>query len=215
MTKTVTYVAVLADAVGSRTLPPKQRAALQERLRTALRTQVNRRRQWQPHLAAGFAISRGDELEGLLRDPAIVWDFAHWLRAAFAEVDWTIACARGPISTALAPTAPEVDGPCFHDARAALDAAKKRRQVFTFRGFAPTVDALAGYYSALYWSWTPRQRRQAAALRLDAAAAPQVAASHRVHPTAISHLKRRMAWPLVAEGDSMLRAALGTPGEGR
>ena len=213
MTKNVSYTAVLADAVGSRALAPAARARLQAQLHTVLKD-LNKRRAWRPAIAAGFAVSRGDEIEGLLRDPGLLWDIAHWLRSTLADVDWIIACARGPISTALAATALEVDGPCFHAARAALDEAKARRQIFTFRGFSPAVDALAAYYSALYWSWTPRQRRQAAALRLGDAATPQVERGH-VHPTAISHMKRRMAWPLVAEGDRMFRAAIAATVEGR
>lgn len=213
MTKNVNYVAVLADAVASRDLPPKARARLQARLHTGIRD-LNKRRAWRPAIAAGFAITRGDEIEGLLTDASLVWDIAHWLRHTFADVDWIVACARGPISTGLAATALEVDGPCFHAARAALDEAKGRRQVFTFRGFPPALDALAAYYSALYWSWTPRQRRQASELRLPDAA---VKTGNRltVHPTAISHMKRRMAWPLVADGDRMLRAAIAATMEGR
>jgi hypothetical protein len=208
VTKNVNYVAVLADAIGSRALPPQSRARLQAHLHARL-TDLNKRRAWRPAIAAGFAIARGDEIEGLLKDAGLVWDIAHWLRDTFADVDWIIACARGPISTALAATAPEVDGPCFHAARAALEEAKERRQVFTFHGFPPVVDALAAYYSALYWSWTPRQRRQASELRLQDAALE--ATGHRpkkVHPTAVSHMKRRMAWPLVAAGDMMFRAAM-------
>ena len=197
MTKNVTYVAMLADVVGSRTLPPKDRARLQDDLKDALRT-VNRR--WRRTIAAGFAIARGDEIQGLLKDASAVWEIAHWFRHQFPTVTWTIACAAGPISTALAPTAPEVDGPCFHEARAALDEAKERHQVFTFRGFPTPALALADYYSALYGGWTPRQRRLAAALR--------VGEPLKVDPTAVSHMKRRMAWPLVAEGDRMLRAAI-------
>ena len=207
MTKNVNYVAVLADAIGSRALPPQTRARLQARIHAGLKD-LNRRRAWRPTIAAGFAIARGDEIEGLLKDAEQVWDIVHWLRGTFADVDWIVACARGPISTALAPTALEVDGPCFHAARAALEDAKGRRQVLTFRGFAPLVDALAAYYSALYWSWTPRQRRQASELRLQDASVLAVGNRLNVHPTAISHMKRRMAWPLVAEGDRMLRAAI-------
>jgi hypothetical protein len=213
MTKTVNYVAVLVDAIASRDLPPKARARLQAQLHTGL-SGLNKRRAWRPAIAAGFAITRGDEIEGLLRDASPLWDIAHWLRHTFADVDWIIACARGPISTALAATALEVDGPCFHSARTALDEAKRRRQVFTFRGFPPALDPLAAYYSALYWSWTPRQRRQAAVLRLSDVATPPTARV-KIHPTAISHMKRRMAWPLVAEGDRMLRAAIAATMEGR
>ena len=207
MTKNVNYIAVLADAIGSRALPPRDRARLQAQLHTRLRTDLNQRRAWRPGIAAGFAIARGDEIEGLLKDASLVWDIAHWLRRTFADIDWIIACARGPISTALAAIAPEVDGPCFHAARAALEEAKRQRQVFTFRGFPPAVDALAAYYSALYWSWTPRQRRQASTLRLRDTALDR-GRDLKVHPTAVSHMKRRMAWPLVAAGDMMFRAAI-------
>jgi len=209
VTKNVNYVAVLADAIGSRALPPAARARLQAQLHIRLK-ELNKRRGWRPAIAAGFAIARGDEFEGLLYDASHLWDIAHWLRHTFADVDWIIACARGPISTALGATAPEVDGPCFHAAAAALEEAKERRQVFTFRGFPPAVDALATYYSALYWSWTPRQRRQASEFRLQDAAAAEIGRGSRlkVHPTAISHMKRRMAWPLVAGGDRMFRAAI-------
>jgi hypothetical protein len=211
MTKNVSYVALLADIIGSRSLPPRDRARLQDDLREALHA-VNRR--WRPKIAAGFAIARGDEIQGLLKDASPVWDIVHWLRQAFPTVNWIMACGLGPITTALAHTAVEVDGPCFHAASAALEDAKRHRQVFVFRGFPPAVDGLAAYYSGLYWSWTPRQRRQAAALRMDDARTPQVERV-KVHPTAISHMKRRMAWPLVAEGDRMLRAALGATGEVR
>jgi hypothetical protein len=215
VTKNVNYVAVLADVIESRALAPNARTRLQARLHGGLKD-VNKRRAWRPAIAAGFAIARGDEIEGLLKDASLLWDIAHWLRHTFADVDWIIACARGPISTALADTALEVDGPCFHAARAALEEAKERRQVFTFRGVTADVDALAAYYSALYWSWTPRQRRQASAWRLrDAGQQPDPGNRLKVHPTAISHMKRRMAWPLVAEGDRMFRAAIAAIMEGR
>ena len=210
MKKTDTYVAVLGDVIASRRLPPRARARLQRELQAALRTELNRR--WRPAIAARFAIARGDEIEGLLHDAAAsagaLWDIAHWIRARFSAVDWIIAAARGPITTALAATALEVDGPCFHEARAALDEAKRTRQVFVLRGFPPTTTALAGYYSALYWSWTPRQRRTAGLLRVWDRDRDQVRERLKVHPTAVSHMKRRLAWPLVAAGDTMFRAAL-------
>jgi hypothetical protein len=103
-------------------------------------------------------------------------------------------------------TAPEVDGPCFHDARAALEDAKQRGQLLAFRGFGATDDILAGlasYYSALHWSWTPRQRRAAKWLR--ASDRTRAAEELGVHRSAISHLARRMGWPLVTAGDTILR----------
>ena len=206
MTKTVNYVAVLGDAIGSRRLVPRARARLQAALQTALRTELNRR--WRGDIAARFAIARGDEIEGLLLGTRGLWEIAHFVRAQFPEVDWIIAAGRGPLSTALGATALEVDGPCFHIARLTLEAAKAERRVFAFGGFGERVDALATYYSALYWSWTPRQRRAATLLRLGD---PATAATRLgIHRSAISHLARRMAWPLVAAGDKMFRALLET-----
>jgi hypothetical protein len=202
------YVALIADAVASRALPATARTHLQRDLRAALPA-FNRR--WRAALAARFAVTLGDELQCLLTTAAPVWEIAHVLRADFQTVDWVIACGRGPITTALRSgiTAPEVDGPCFHDARAVLEEAKERRQLFAFRGFGAadgTLAGLASYYSALHWSWTPRQRRAAKWLRASGAAG--AAEKLRVHRSAISHLARRMGWPLVTAGDTMLRTLL-------
>jgi hypothetical protein len=199
------YVAAIADATASRLLPPARRARLQAELRAAL-PELNRR--YRRALAARFALTRGDELQCLLTTPAPVWDVAHFVRARFPQVEWVVACGRGPISTPLAATAPEVDGPCFHEARAALERAKPRRLVFAFGGFPTALEPLASYYSALFWSWTPRQRRTAALLRLGSPA--DAAAQLKIDRSAISHLARRMAWPLVAAGDKMFRAFLET-----
>src|SRR2546427_92139 len=198
MTKTDNrYVALIADAVASRTLAPRARAQLQSDVRASL-GDINRR--WRRAIAAKFAVTRGDEIEGLLGS---------------AAADWVIACGRGAITTPLAPTAPEVDGPCFHAARGALDTAKRDRLVFAFGGFEPAVVAFAGYYSALYWSWTRRQRQAANYLRYyaDTLGSLKLAQSMDIHPTGLSHLRRRMAWPLVEAGDRMFRDAI-APGEG-
>jgi hypothetical protein len=197
---TTLYVALIADAAASRALPTAERARLQRAL-TATLPEWNRR--WRPHLAARFALTLGDEVQALLTTPAAVWDITHAIRLAVPQVDWVIGCGRGAISTPLARTAPEVDGPCFHAARAAVDLAKRRRLLLAFGGFPPALDALAAYYSALHWSWTPRQRR--AAIEWRAGAGPR----RGTDPSALSHLRRRMAWSLVSEGDKMLRELLG------
>jgi len=199
------YVACIADATASRLLPPRARSRLQAAIRAAL-PELNRR--YRHALAARFAVTLGDELECLLTSAAAVWDIAHDIRARFPAVPWVVACGRGAISTPLARTAPEVDGPCFHAARAAMERAKRHRLVFAFGGFPPGLEPLASYYSALYWSWTPRQRLAATLLRLGSAAA--AAARLKVDRSAISHLARRTAWPLVAAGDKMFRALLET-----
>lgn len=198
-----TYVALLADAVGSRELPAPRRARLQASLREAL---VELNTTWQSHVAARFAVTLGDELQVLLHSAGVVWDIAHTIRRRFANVDWTVACGRGSLTTPLFPgaAAPELDGPCFHEARTALERAKTARLLFAFGGFGDQrLDALASYYSALYWSWTRRQRRAAIEWR-----SPGPADRRRADPSALSHLRRRLAWPLVEAGDRMFRALL-------
>lgn len=199
------YIALIADAVRSRALPPPRRARLQADLRRVL-SEFNRT--YRHDLAAGFGITQGDEVQCLLVSSKRVWEIGHAIRYRFADADWVVGCGRGTVTTSLAAgrlTAPEVDGPCFHAARAAVEAAKRERLLFAFQGFGDAdrmLGGFAGYYSALYWSWTERQRQAATSWRFPSAARPKVVAS------AISHLRRRMAWPLVEEGDKIFRALL-------
>src|SRR5438445_12712438 len=122
------YVALIADAVASRTLAPRVRTKLQTDVRASL-GDINRR--WRRAIAAKFAVTRGDEIEGLLGSAAAVWEIAHWIRLTFSEADLVIACWRGVMTTPLALTAPEVAGPCFLAARSGSDAA--RRDLMRFR----------------------------------------------------------------------------------
>src|SRR6266705_84197 len=103
-----TYIALIADAIASRELPPAARARLQADARTAVK-HLNQR--YRRVLAARFAVTLGDELQCLLPTPQPVWDVAHDLRARLPSVDWVVACGRGPITTPLAPTAPAFTKP--------------------------------------------------------------------------------------------------------
>lgn len=207
------YYAVIADAMASRDLPPPARRRLQAAVRHAL-PELNRR--WRPHLAARFAVTLGDEIQGLLDHPGAIWEIVHGIRLMLPQVQWVVACGRGPLTTRLFPhaTAPELDGPCFHEARTALERAKRDRQILAVSGFPDErLAALASYYSALYWSWTRRQREVATrwrwmASRREAPSRSPLGTRERRHPSALSHLRHRMAWPLVAAGDKMFRALL-------
>src|SRR5258708_15670204 len=153
------YIALLADATASRALAPPRRARLQADIRAATK-ELNRR--FARALAARFAVARGDELQCLLPRAAPVWEIAHHTRSRLAQVDWVVACGRGAISTPLAPTAPEMDGPCFHEARGAMERAKRQRLVLAFGGFPPPPQPPAHYYSPLSWSRAPPPRPAAA-----------------------------------------------------
>src|SRR2546427_12133732 len=100
-----TYVALIADAIASRELPPAARARLQADARTAA-NDLNQR--YRRVLAARFAVTLGDELQCLLPTPQPAWHVAHHLRARLPSADWVAAGGRAPITTPLAPTAPEI-----------------------------------------------------------------------------------------------------------
>jgi len=202
------YVALIADVVASRARTPRARAALQQRLRELARA-LNAR--FRAHLAARAAVTLGDELQALFTGPVPVWPVAHELRLAIPDVEWVVACGKGELTTPLhrGVTAPELDGPCYHAARAALDDAKREGQVFAFGGFDAAVDGYARYYSALYRGWSTGQRLLANAQRArPAAKLKELAKLVGVAPTSISHRRRRMAWHLVVLGDTMFQEVL-------
>ena len=201
-----TYIAIIGDAVASRQLPARRRERLQRQLRAVL-GEANRR--WRRALAARFAVTLGDQFEGLLAGPERLWDVLHWLQAELTGVEWVLACGRGRIRTPLARTAAEVDGPCFHLARAALEEGKRKRLVLAFGGFDPVVIAMGHYYSALYWSWTARQREVATQLRVMDRG--RLSDRLRVTPSAVSHVASRIAWRLVAVGDAAFGGRLAGP----
>lgn len=198
-----TYIAIIGDAVASRRLAPRGRDRLQRELKAAL-AEVNRR--WRRAVAARFAVTLGDQFQGLLTGGEAVWEIVHWLRAELRGSQWVIACGLGPVSTPLARFAPEVDGPCFHLAREALEEGKRKRLVLVFGGFDPVVTALGHYYSALYWSWTARQREVATQLRVMDRG--RLSDRLRVTPSAVSHVASRIGWRLVEVGDAAFRERL-------
>ncbi len=202
------YVAFIADVVASRARTPRARGALQQRLR-ALAGELNTR--FRAQLAARCAVTLGDELQALFVSAAPVWEAAHEVRLRIPDVEWVVACGHGSLSTPLhrGVSAPELDGPCFHAAREALDGAKRDGLVFAFGGFDTVLDGYARYYSALYRGWSARQRALATVQRArPAARLKELAKLIGVGATSISHRRRRMAWHLVALGDKVFQELL-------
>src|SRR6266568_837958 len=96
------YVAAIADATASRLLPPARRARLQAELRAAL-PDLNRR--YRRALAARFAVTLGDELQGLLTRPAPV---LHVARSAISHLArrmaWPLVAAGDKMFRAMLET---------------------------------------------------------------------------------------------------------------
>src|SRR5256884_6162825 len=91
-----TYIALIADAIASRELPPAARARLQADARTAVKD-LNQR--YRRVLAARFAVTLGDELQCLLPTPQPVWDVAHdrkstRLNSSHGYISYAVFCLK-------------------------------------------------------------------------------------------------------------------------
>lgn len=167
------YVALISDIRASREL--EDRAGVQSRLREAL-GEVDE--QLGEDLAARFAITTGDEFQGLLATPEPVVSTMGRLAEALPELTLAFGLGIGRLETQLRQEAVGMDGPCFHEARAALADAKRADRWACLRGLDEAderfLDAMLGLLGAARADWTPTQSRYARARR-DADTLQQVA----------------------------------------
>ena len=194
--KKAIYVAIIGDVVASRRVP--NRAALQRRLGVAL-AEVNRR--FAPAIASTFALTIGDEFQGLLGGADDLHRLLGRLRAAVHPIEVRFGLGVGRLDTPLMAEAIGMDGPCFHRARTALARAAE---------IASPVEVEAGSYAAafrIYGSlhgalrrrWTERQR-QVFDLSMSGLSGKEIARQLSIEPSAVSqHLR-------ASQGASMFTA---------
>ncbi|MEW6448126.1 MAG: SatD family protein [Bacillota bacterium] len=96
-----------------------------------------------PALISPFTLSRGDEIQGVLdgwlRAPEIVRQF----RFACRPLELRIGIGTGTQEEPIAANPWEMNGPAFHRARSALDAAKsKKGQLTSIRTGSPELDEI-------------------------------------------------------------------------
>jgi hypothetical protein len=161
------YLAIIADIRGSRRLPDRQ--AVQDRLRTTL---ADLEQRFAADLAAGFAITTGDEFQVLLHDPAAGVPVVVACDEALTGLPLRFGLGWGPLATRLEARAVGMDGPCFHAARAAIDHAAAEDRWLAVRGLDPTAEAaLDGIFAllgAIRAGWTTKQAEAVARRRLVA-----------------------------------------------
>jgi hypothetical protein len=89
-----------------------------------------------------FERTAGDEVQGVLDDPAAVVDV---VRRLVRDGGWSIGVGAGPVQTPLPGSTRAGAGPAFVAARSAVDAAKRRPVRVAVRGVAaePAADAQA------------------------------------------------------------------------
>ena len=182
-----TYIAVIGDIVDSR--GRDDRAALQARLLDACR-ELNERSSF----IAPLRLTSGDEFEVLVTPP---WAFGPLLVAMEAAA-WpslvTFGIGRGELATDLPHEAPvdvgALDGPAFHRARGALEAATTRQAWFGVAGFSSTHQALLNAIGDLLGltrrRWTERQREIVLAAATHAGTRKALAGTFDISPSVVT-----------------------------
>jgi hypothetical protein len=114
------FIVVIGDIVASRALA--QRAVFQRRFSKALDERTREAR----HLASPFTITLGDEFQAVYRKADLLLADAFTIMAEIHPVRTRLAYGVGELSTRINPAqALGMDGPAFHNARAALTLLKE------------------------------------------------------------------------------------------
>lgn len=243
------FFALIGDVVASRNLA--DRAAVQRALRAELHalnealgperrdeeTSVHDRGHGEPPaeaarrdrpgtdapLAAPLELTAGDEVQGLLRRPEGAVDVVVRLadRLHPAEMVWGLG--RGPIATDLYPEVAAIDGPCFHRARSALEAAAREGSWVRVDGFpAPHDQVLSALFRLAHGirsRWTDTQARYVSAVR--GRLQKDVAREFGVDDSTVSESLKKAHFRAVEAGEEAARALLawfgssGRPADGR
>jgi len=158
------FLAVIGDIKRSRRDP--DRAATQHRLEAALAA-VNDA--GGDDLASRFVVTVGDEFQGLLRRPGAGMGILARIEDELGDTPLRFGLGWGVLSTALQPQALGMDGPCFHNARAALEQAKRgdRRTVVCGFGDEPdrAVNGVLQLMNGVRERWKPAQRETVRLMR--------------------------------------------------
>lgn len=201
-------VAVIGDLAASRDLGADRRRSVQGRL-GELVEELNR--ELEASLLARLTITLGDEFQGVLSDPGVLPDLTWRLAVGLPEMRIWTGVGRGAIETELREEAVGMDGPAFHRARAALEAAKaSRRHGGVFEGFGdddPVLGGLARLVDRLRADLTDAQV-EAVDLARRGMTQREIAGRLGVTPQAVSQRLGAAGWDALREGEEALEALL-------
>ncbi len=179
-----TFVAVIGDVCGSRQTADRQ--GTQVRLEEAM-ARVNE--VFANDLTAGFLVTLGDEFQGLLPEPDRVMDIVTELESALTGIRVRYGIGMGTLATPIKRTAVGMDGPCFHQARDAVERGKRESRWMTVAGFGEVRDELMNgvlnLMGAVRGQWTEIQAETFYAAHA-ADEQKQVAAARNVSEATIS-----------------------------
>jgi hypothetical protein len=215
------YLALIGDLVASRQNP--RRVELQE---TLLRLLAELNRDLGPDaLAAPLALTAGDEVQGLFRgversaEPGVVGALRKLTdELAMLEQPIVFGLGFGALSTGPLPPPPGqaespalLDGPCFHNARTALERAQKHGRWVVCAGFEPdldrALDSLFELMGAIRAGWTAKQRVYAAEKR-QLELQKDLAQRHNVSPSVVSESLKAASFEAIQRGEDAAQRLL-------
>ncbi|MGB0653207.1 MAG: SatD family protein [Thermoplasmatota archaeon] len=162
------WTVVIADVEGSRDTP--DRAALQKRLLATLKQAATTAHALGADApAAGPDVTAGDEWQAVFHDAGAALRFLSSIRDALPDVPFRAGIGHGTLALPPTPGTPvgHLDGPAFHQARAAIDEAKRRRRTIQLRGFGDLDHLLTlglDLAAKIRRDRTPKQRDYVAAV---------------------------------------------------
>jgi hypothetical protein len=152
--------------VRSRDVPRSKRRILQKQFSDLI---ANLNRYYRKTIASKFVITLGDEFQGLLNSAASIPDLIWTLEQDFPQVELRVGLGFGTLDTRMQRVAINIDGPVLHNARAAIESAKRTKALGgVFCGFGDLDDILNGMSRLLWFNrsrWTRSQRNIVSLLR--------------------------------------------------
>lgn len=161
------YVAIIGDIVDSRRLPERQ--TVQNRLKEVL-AGINKK--YAGDIASRFAITLGDEFQGLLNSRRNIICIINDIETAMIPVGLRFGIGIGDISTEVVLDSPsEIDGSAYHRARKMINTMKHRKNRYTkvksgimictgeaYPELDELLNSMFAVCAALRSKWSDRQR---------------------------------------------------------
>lgn len=207
------WVVVIADVVGSRSRAGDQRHDLQESM-LGLVDWVNTT--LGAALGAPAALSRGDEIQCLVREPTVLPELLWELDVREADLAFRVGIGHGGLTTPLHENVLALDGPAFHLAREALTRAEDAKSFGgVFAGFGQEKDVVLNGLARLL----SRHRRGLSRRAREVFSLLRKGQSQRLVGERLSMSKQLVSkyvstggWKTYAEGERALESALRMPG---
>lgn len=201
----MSYFVLIGDLVASRELD--NRAEVQTRFQDAV-SELNR--SLRGRLATPMKLTAGDEVQALTQIPTVFVGIITHVSETLAPVQISWGIGFGQLATAFEDDVAKLDGPCFHRAREAVEAAKKSSRALQVAGIeepdATSLSALMNLIGSIRSAWTERQlevvRKSRGRVQKD------VARSLGVDPSTVSRTLALAHYRPVLEGEDAARGLL-------